>query len=254
MLLNSNTVANLEIFRNQTDFKQTGSLFSILDHTKTAFGQRLLRRYVSMPLLKKSALQLRVDAVEEILESRSYLLGKLRGLLGGLPDLERGLARIHYGKATPQELIRILSAFQRIGDEFPNLPDDLSQSTVGFKSQMINDAFYALPKIKDLVQSFLSTLNTTKAKEGAKADMWLPEYESEEITDCKDVLDTVEAEVSRPLLWPHTLFTDIKSQFQIHLRDCRKLLRKPAIEYITYVYCETFKITTADSSTQYRTR
>lgn len=215
MLLNSNTIANLEIFRNQTDYKQTGSLFSILDHTKTAFGQRLLRRWVAMPLLQRAALQVRIDAVEEILESRSYLLGKLRGLLNGLPDLERGLARIHYGKSTPQELLRVLSAFQRIGDEFQGLPKDLSQSTVGFKSPMINDAFYALPRIKPLVQKFLSMINASKAKEGAKADMWMPEHQSEEITDCKDVLDTVEAE------------------FQIHLRECRKLLRKPALEYIT---------------------
>lgn len=196
MLLNSNTVANLEIFRNQTDYKQTGSLFSILDHTKTAFGQRLLRRWVSMPLLQKSALQKRVDSVEEILESRSYLLGKLRGLLNGIPDLERGLARIHYGKSTPQELMRVLSAFQRIGDEFQNLPKDMSTSSVGFRSTMINDAFYALPKVKPLVQKYLSMLNVTKAREGAKADMWLEEYQSEEITDCKDVLDTVEAEVT----------------------------------------------------------
>lgn len=199
MLLNSNTIANLEIFRNQTDYKQAGSLFSILDHTKTAFGQRLLRRWVSMPLLQRATLQIRVDAIEEVTESHSYLLGKLRGLLNGLPDLERGLARIHYGKSSPQELIRVLSAFQRIGDEFPNLPKDLSQSTVGFKSSPINDAFYALPKIKPLVHRFLSMLDIPKAKEGRKADMWAPDHESEEITDCKDVLDTVEAEVSMSL-------------------------------------------------------
>lgn len=148
-----------------------------------------------MPLLQRPALQRRVDAVEELLISQSYLLGKLRGLLNGLPDLERGLARIHYGKSTPQELLRVLSAFQRIGDEFHNLPKDLSQSSVGFKSSMINDTFYALPRIKPLVQKFLSQINVAKAKEGAKADMWLPEYQTEEITDCKDVLDTVEAEV-----------------------------------------------------------
>lgn len=201
MLLNSNTISNLEIFRNQTDYKSTGSLFSILDHTKTPFGQRLLRRWVSMPLLQRAKLQLRVDAIEEVAESRSYLLGKLRGLLNGLPDLERGLARIHYGKSTPQELVRVLSAFQRIGDEFPNLPSDLSQSSVGFKSPMINEAFYALPRIKPLVNRFLSMLNVTKAKEGAKADMWAADHESEEITDCKDVLDTVEAEVSQCGEW-----------------------------------------------------
>lgn len=51
MHLNGNTLANLEILRNQTDFKETGSLLSVLDHCKTAFGRRLLRKWVSKPLI-----------------------------------------------------------------------------------------------------------------------------------------------------------------------------------------------------------
>jgi DNA mismatch repair protein MSH3 len=69
MLLNANTIANLEIFRNQSDFKAHHSLFSILDHTKTSFGQRLLRRWVAKPLLQRDQLQERIDAVDDILNS-----------------------------------------------------------------------------------------------------------------------------------------------------------------------------------------
>lgn len=69
MLLTANTIANLEIFRNQTDFKTHGSLFALLDHTKTPFGQRLLRRWVSQPLLHRDRLQERVAAVDEVIQS-----------------------------------------------------------------------------------------------------------------------------------------------------------------------------------------
>lgn len=69
MLLNANTVASLEIFRNQSDFKPHHSLFAILDHTKTPFGQRLLRRWVAKPLLQREQLQERVDAVDDLLNS-----------------------------------------------------------------------------------------------------------------------------------------------------------------------------------------
>lgn len=196
MLLNSSTIANLEIFRNQTDYRETGSLFHILDHTVTPFGQRLLRRWVSKPLLQLDALQERVAAIDEVIDSTSYLLGKLRGLLKGLPDLERGLARIHYGKTSPQELVRVLMAFQRIGDEFPNLPEDLSTSKIGFKSAMVNDLFYALPKVQPIVKIFLDVMDVPQAREGKKADMWKEEYEPEAVTDCKEILLTVEAEVS----------------------------------------------------------
>ena len=147
--------------------------------------------------------------------STSYLIGKLRGLLQGLPDLERGLARIHYGKSSPEEVVRILMAFQRIADEYPNLPKDLTQSPYGFQSPMINEVFYALPKIKPIVQAFLKELDIAKAREGSKAEMYLVGFEPENLTDCKDVLMAVESELSQ------------------HLLDCRKILKKPAAEYIT---------------------
>jgi len=67
MLLNGNTLANLEILCNETDYTvkgflffffvqnklihYSGSLLWILDHTITTFGKRLLRKWVSQPLL-----------------------------------------------------------------------------------------------------------------------------------------------------------------------------------------------------------
>lgn len=69
MLLNASTISNLEIFRNQTDFKTSGTLFSVLDHTQTAFGRRLLRKWVAKPLLQRHELQERIDAVDEVLNS-----------------------------------------------------------------------------------------------------------------------------------------------------------------------------------------
>jgi DNA mismatch repair protein MSH3 len=110
MLLNANTVTNLEIFRNSTDGTERGSLFSIIDRTKTRFGRRLLKSWVGRPLINVayviliiillpnpvclnptiySALQERQAAVQEIVGSKQHVLGKLRGLLNGLPDLEK---------------------------------------------------------------------------------------------------------------------------------------------------------------------
>lgn len=51
MLLNGNTLVNLEIYRNNTSFTEKGSLFSILNHTTTKFGQRLLRKWIGRPLV-----------------------------------------------------------------------------------------------------------------------------------------------------------------------------------------------------------
>ena len=53
MLLGANTLSNLEIYENQTDFSSKGSLISILDRTKTKFGARMLKTWVGRPLTNK---------------------------------------------------------------------------------------------------------------------------------------------------------------------------------------------------------
>jgi len=45
-----------------------------------------------------SALQARIDAIEEIINEKTYHMEKLRGLLINIPDLVKGLTRIQYGK------------------------------------------------------------------------------------------------------------------------------------------------------------
>jgi len=50
--------------------------------------------------MPSSVLQDRIDAVEEILQSTSERLVKLREILRGLPDLAKGLCRIQYGQVS----------------------------------------------------------------------------------------------------------------------------------------------------------
>ncbi|XP_008933294.1 PREDICTED: DNA mismatch repair protein Msh3-like, partial [Merops nubicus] len=52
MTINGTTMKNLEILQNQTDMKTKGSLLWVLDHTKTAFGRRRLKKWVTQPLMK----------------------------------------------------------------------------------------------------------------------------------------------------------------------------------------------------------
>lgn len=100
MLLNGNTLINLEIYQNQTDFTAKGSLFWTLDRTKTRFGQRLLRKWVGRPLVDKSELEERVGAVEEFLNpERSTTVDRLTRLLSRVKiDLEKVLIRVYYGR------------------------------------------------------------------------------------------------------------------------------------------------------------
>jgi DNA mismatch repair protein MSH3 len=58
MTLNANTMANLEIYRNSTNYTEKHSLFWILNHTCTAFGKRLLKRWVGRPLVDRKYVQI----------------------------------------------------------------------------------------------------------------------------------------------------------------------------------------------------
>lgn len=68
----------------------------------------MLRKWIGRPLLAKEYIVLEVTysrevearllAVEEIKDSNNYKLEDIGGLLTRLPDLEKGLVRIHYGR------------------------------------------------------------------------------------------------------------------------------------------------------------
>ena len=100
MKLNGNVLTSLEIFYNQTDYREKGSLFWVLDHTRTPFGQRLLKKWIGKPLLDKGELKLRLDAVTELMSGYNGILDNAVRVMKGLYDLEQSLARVYYQKAS----------------------------------------------------------------------------------------------------------------------------------------------------------
>ncbi|XP_062941752.1 DNA mismatch repair protein Msh3 isoform X5 [Cynocephalus volans] len=98
MTINGTTLRNLEILQNQTDMKTKGSLLWVLDHTKTSFGRRKLKKWVTQPLLKLREINARLDAVSEVLHSESNVFGQIENHLRKLPDIERGLCSIYHKK------------------------------------------------------------------------------------------------------------------------------------------------------------
>ncbi|KAI7903334.1 muts domain V-domain-containing protein [Cokeromyces recurvatus] len=175
MLLNGTTLVNLEIYRNNTDFTTKGSLFSILDHTKTKFGQRLLRKWIGKPLIDINKINERVYAIEELKTTSNPKKGLLLSLLKQIPDIEKGICRIHYGKTSPKELLQILEAFNKISSTFVPLYESR------FESDLLNTLFDTLPIIHDDIVSFKSAIytTTTKVTEFFKSDEKWPEIQRE---------------------------------------------------------------------------
>ncbi|KAI0146772.1 muts domain V-domain-containing protein [Pestalotiopsis sp. NC0098] len=194
MLINGTTLESLEVYRNQTDHVEKGSLFWALDKTHTRFGQRLFRKWLGRPLLDQARLEERVAAVEELLAKASTpKVDQLEHLLVNTKtDLERSLIRIYYGKCTRPELLASLQALQRISTEFSRIK---SAADSGFESSAISGAILSLPQILPMVLSYLDRINAEAARKDDKYAFFRENEETDDITDHKLGIASVEQEL-----------------------------------------------------------
>lgn len=106
MVIDSSARRNLEITRGIRDGGKKGSLLSILDHTTTAMGGRLLKNWLEQPLLDLKAITARQTAIEELL-GQAILRADIKKLLDEVYDLERLTARAAYGTANARDLLAV---------------------------------------------------------------------------------------------------------------------------------------------------
>ncbi len=111
MLLNQATRRNLELTETMREKRTNGSLLWVLDKTKTAMGGRLLRMYLTQPLIDLSKINARHEAVSDLMRDL-ITREELREYLNAVYDLERLLGRITYRSANPRDLIAFHSSLQ----------------------------------------------------------------------------------------------------------------------------------------------
>jgi DNA mismatch repair protein MutS len=97
------TRRSLEITRTLREGKREGSLLDVIDRTVSPMGARLLGDWIANPLTDRPTIESRLDAVEELLEE-GVTTRDIRESLGKVHDIERLLARVTTGRATPRDL------------------------------------------------------------------------------------------------------------------------------------------------------
>jgi DNA mismatch repair protein MutS len=113
MTLDTATRRSLELTETIRERNIKGSLLGVLDETLTPMGGRLLRRWLSQPLLDLDALQVRLTAVALCLNHLPRRVA-LRNTLRHYGDLERLTNRIVQGIAGPRELVALKVALERV--------------------------------------------------------------------------------------------------------------------------------------------
>lgn len=141
MIIDSFTRRNLELVETMREKQKRGSLLWVLDKTKTAMGARLLRKLIEQPLLIKSEIESRQDAVGEFLDS--YITREeLREYLNPVYDLERIIGRISTKTAGPRELISFKNSLEML----PHIKKLLGE----MKAPLIRKIYDELDTLEDI--------------------------------------------------------------------------------------------------------
>jgi DNA mismatch repair protein MutS len=112
MALDKDTQSNLEIFASR-GIRADNSLLAVIDLTKTPMGGRLLKKWLSQPLLNLEDLIARQDSIAWFFENtlpRSQTIA----LLNKIADLERLINRVKSNIAHPRELVALRHSLELI--------------------------------------------------------------------------------------------------------------------------------------------
>lgn len=141
MSLDAPTRRNLELTASMQDGEDEGTLVSILDHTCTAMGGRLLRKWIMRPLKKLSAIESRLEAVD-LLHQDLSLRQRVREELREVGDLERLISRISTGRTNARDLKQLGRSMEKI----PALREELKP----VESERVSEIRDRLKEMTDL--------------------------------------------------------------------------------------------------------
>ncbi|KAG0167716.1 DNA mismatch repair protein msh6 [Apophysomyces sp. BC1034] len=149
LVLDGQTLANLEIFENSYDGSVEGTVFKLLGNSITPFGKRLFKKWLCHPLRKPSDINARLDAIEDLMlltEVQETMTSKL----ATMPDLERLISRIHSGRCKVKEFLTVLDGFRTAKD----MVAWLKPYADVFKSNLLKSLIGNFPDINEQLDFF----------------------------------------------------------------------------------------------------
>lgn len=112
MTIDAATRCNLELNINSNGEKR-GSLFHLINETKTSSGSRLLNQYLATPLIDAEAINNRLDLVEFFIINKE-LTEDISNVLSHIGDIERSLSRFSFNRGGPRDLGVIRQSLQAV--------------------------------------------------------------------------------------------------------------------------------------------
>lgn len=209
LVLDGQSLVNLEIFANTWDGSSMGTLFSILQHCITPFGKRLLKLWVCHPLQNVKDINERLDAIDYLRENHDVQAAIRRGFK--LPDLERMLSRLHYGRCKLTDFLKLLKGCKQMVD----VMDELKVDNV-----LLNRLVSAAPDLHEKIEYWQSAFDWDEAESSKDEN-------GKQLPGKFVPIAGVEAEFDASL----RCMEEIESQFEPLLREYSKKLKSSKLAY-----------------------
>ena len=144
------TKTSLDLVENARSGKKQGSLFWLLDETKTAMGMRLLRSWIHRPLIDKNRILERQEVVQVFLDhffERSDLTDSLKGVY----DIERLASRVSFGKTNPKDLLQLATTLSCV-PRIRAILEGLEQPALTYLIEQLD----AIPELECLISAAIA--------------------------------------------------------------------------------------------------
>ena len=141
MALDINARRNLELTEKMRDKSKKGTLLWVLDKTSTSMGGRLLRRWISDPLVDVLEINKRLNAVKE-LKDNLILKGDIIEALKKVYDIERLAGKMAYGNANARDMITLKNSLLKL--------PEVKQLLSNCKSDLLKELYENLDELQDI--------------------------------------------------------------------------------------------------------
>ncbi|KAG8933876.1 DNA mismatch repair protein msh6 [Tulasnella sp. 419] len=201
LLLDGQTLSHIEVLQN-SEGTEDGTLLKLLNRCVTPFGKRLFRIWLCMPLRDISAINERLDAVDELMSSEADNFHKIfTDVVKRLPDLERIISRVHAGSCKVADFLKVLHAFNNLNKGFERLID----ASNNFRSGSLRGLLKTAPSLDSYIKNIQDQFVRPADKEDSTVDELLPakgkdeDYDAieDEIKDLDDELQTALQRLSK---------------------------------------------------------
>lgn len=169
------TIRNLELYHANSS--NGVALLDIIDHTVSAMGSRLLKRWIALPLKNLEAIQKRQSVVKYLIENEEDFQ-EIVGQIAEISDLERLISKVATGKISPREVVTLKNSLRAI--------EPIKRLAGQKKNAALDELAENLDLCSDLIQKIECTLREDAPVNLAKGNV-IAEGISEELDTLRNL-------------------------------------------------------------------